>query len=123
MKLILKSKENLQERLENIAGVLCVCLNRGITDNLQVDLEKEEHVQRQFLWMYQNNGSVSNFEKCSRIDLVPALNNYWLYIFSRTDNEIVFEINFRYNSSNRKEIFEKFILELFNECVAEVKEV
>jgi hypothetical protein len=65
--------------------------------------------------MYQNNGSASNFEHFTTIDLMPTCNNYWLNLRSKTEEEIVFELSFRYSSVHNVQVYNNLLLELFKD--------
>ncbi len=106
-------KEDLRKEFERMLDVLSVCVNRGLTDNLLDDLEKD-HIKRSHLWMYQHNGSCSDFENFDRVDLKPTMNDYWLHIQSRSETEIVFTITFRYAKQENEDIFSKMLMYLFS---------
>lgn len=115
MVLKLKSnKENLQDDFERILDVLSVAVNRGLNKSLLSDLQKEEHLQRSNLWMYQKNGSCSDFKNFDRVDLKPTMNDYWLDIQSRSETGITFILRFRYAKSENEDIFSKMLLYLFS---------
>lgn len=115
MILKLKSnKENLQDDFERILDVLSVAVNRGLNKSLLSDLQKEEHLQRSNLWMYQKNGSCSDFKNFDRVDLKPTMNDYWLDIQSRSETGITFILRFRYAKSENEDIFSKMLLYLFS---------
>lgn len=119
MELKLKSKkENLQNKFERILDVLSIALNRGLSESILRDLEKEDHIQRSHLWMYQNNGACSDFQNCDRVDLKPCMNDYWLNINFKSETEIIFVLSFRYSQNKEKyeKIFSKMLLFLFRDC-------
>jgi hypothetical protein len=116
MELKLKSKkDNLQNEFERILDVLSIALNRGLTKSVLSDLEKE-HIERGHLWMYQKNGSCSDFKNCDRVDLKPCMNDYWLNIRFKSETEIIFVLKFRYSPSKEdcENIFSKMLLFLFS---------
>jgi hypothetical protein len=120
MELKLKSKkENLQNEFERILDVLSIALNRGLTESILRDLEKEDHIQRSHLWMYQKNGACSDFKNCDRVDLKPCMNDYWLNINFKSETEIIFVLTFRYSQNKEKyeNIFAKMLLFLFRDCL------
>jgi hypothetical protein len=114
MKLILSrnNDEDLQKSFERILDVLSIALNRGLTESIIRDLSKEDHEQRSHLWMYQKNGGASTFKNCDRVDLMPCMNDYWIYFERKTKASIIFELKFRYSDPT---FFRKILTYLFDD--------
>lgn len=108
-------KEDLKTEFERMLDVLSIALNRGITDNILDDISKIDHGHRSHLWMYQKNGSCSDYENFDRVDLKPCMNDYWLFIANRSETSIIFSLTFRYAKQEEEEdIFSKMLLYLFS---------
>lgn len=123
MKLTLKekTKEELQSKFERICDVLCIAVNRGLTSDILYDLDYIfDNNNRTHLWMYQYNQMSSTFDEFDRVDLFPLVNNYWVNVSHRTDTEIIFKINFRYDNGNIATDISKVIGWLFE--LTELKE-
>ena len=114
MKLKLKAKNNIpiRESFENLLDVIWVILNKEInTDYIQERL-LENH-DRSSYWQYQYNETPSTFEESTRVNLIPSRNNYWINIDEKSEDNIIFRINFRY-FKEKAEVYNNFISEIFD---------